>query len=110
MDIIAGWLRLTLEIVAGLLLVLLTALVTYAATIRLFGFGLAWYDEVAPIILTWITFFGAALVALHRGHLGFDNVVRSLQLNHGRSLSLLPNVSPSRFSWRWLGAASACCR
>lgn len=78
MDIIAGWLRLTLEIVAGLLLVLLTALVTYAATIRLFGFGLAWYDEVAPIILTWITFFGAALVTLHRGHLGFDNVVRSL--------------------------------
>jgi hypothetical protein len=39
MEIIARWLRLALEIVAGLLLVLLTALVTYAATIRLFGFG-----------------------------------------------------------------------
>jgi TRAP-type C4-dicarboxylate transport system permease small subunit len=78
MAIMAHWLRLALEILGGALLVLLTALVTYAATIRLLGFGLAWYDEVAPIILTWITFFGAALVTLHRGHLGFDNVVRRL--------------------------------
>lgn len=78
MQPIARSLRLALEIVSGVLLVLLTALVTFAAVVRLFGFGLAWYDEVAPILLTWITYFGAALVTLHRGHLGFDNIVRRL--------------------------------
>ena len=71
-------LRLALEVFGGLLLALLTALVTVAATIRYFGSGLSWYDEVAPILLAWVTYFGAALVALQRGHLGFDNIVRRL--------------------------------
>ena len=78
MQAIARWLRVALEAFGGLLLVMLTALVTIAAAIRFFGFGLAWYDEVAPILLTWVTYFGAALVALQRGHLGFDNIVRRL--------------------------------
>ncbi len=78
MQAIARWLRIALEAFGGFLLVMLTALVTVAATIRLFGVGLAWYDEVAPILLTWVTYFGAALVALKRGHLGFDNIVRAL--------------------------------
>ena len=78
MQPIARWLRLALEVLGGLLLVMLTLLVTIAATIRYFGAGLASYDEVAPILLTWVTYFGAALVALNRGHLGFDNIVRQL--------------------------------
>jgi len=78
MQTIARWLRLALEAFSGLTLVLLTVLVTVAAAIRFFGVGLSWYDEVAPILLTWLTYFGAALVALHRGHLGFDNLVRQL--------------------------------
>ena len=78
MQAIARWLRLALEVFGGLLLVLLTMLVTVAAALRFFGIGLAWYDEVAPILLTWVTYFGAALVALQRGHLGFDNIVRQL--------------------------------
>jgi TRAP-type C4-dicarboxylate transport system permease small subunit len=71
-------LRLALELVGGALLIGLTAVVVLAATLRLAGIGLSWYDEVAPILLTWVTYFGAALVALNRGHLGFDNIVRSL--------------------------------
>ena len=78
MQAIARWLRLALEVIGGFLLVLLTMLVTVAAALRFFGIGLAWYDEVAPILLTWVTYFGAALVALQRGHLGFDNIVRKL--------------------------------
>lgn len=78
MQIVARWLRLALEVLGGVLLVLLTVLVSFASTVRLMGIGLAWYDEVAPILLTWITYFGAALVTLHRGHLGFDNIVRRL--------------------------------
>jgi TRAP-type C4-dicarboxylate transport system permease small subunit len=78
MQIATRWLRLALEVFGGVLLVLLTLLVSFAATVRLMGIGLSWYDEVAPILLTWITYFGAALVTLHRGHLGFDNIVRRL--------------------------------
>ena len=70
-------LALVLEIVAGALLVALTVLVSVAATLRYLGTGISFYDEVAPILLAWVTFFGAALVALNRGHLGFDNVVRA---------------------------------
>jgi TRAP-type C4-dicarboxylate transport system permease small subunit len=88
MQAIERWLRLALELLGGVLLVLLTALVTFAATIRFFGGGLAWYDEVAPILLTWITYFGAALVALHRGHLGFDNIVRRLP-THWRAFAFV---------------------
>ncbi len=71
-------LALVLEIVAGALLVALAALVSVAAALRYIGYGISYYDEVAPILLAWVTFFGAALVALNRGHLGFDNVMRAL--------------------------------
>lgn len=81
-------LRLALEIVGGVLLVALTAIVALAAGLRLAGIGLSWYDEVSPILLTWLTYFGAALVALNRGHLGFDNIVRSFPLR-GRRTALV---------------------
>lgn len=74
----ARLLELVLEITGGVLLVALTALVAVAAGTRYLGIGISFYDEVAPILLAWVTFFGAALVALKRGHLGFDNVVRAL--------------------------------
>jgi TRAP-type C4-dicarboxylate transport system permease small subunit len=81
MQSLARWLHLALEIVSGALLVALTLLVTVAAAMRYLGAGLSFYDEVAPILLAWLTFFGAALVAMHRGHLGFDNFVHALPEN-----------------------------
>jgi TRAP-type C4-dicarboxylate transport system permease small subunit len=78
MQAMSRLLGLSLEIIAGALLVALTALVSVAATLRYAGTGISFYDEVAPILLSWVTFFGAALVALKRGHLGFDNVIRGL--------------------------------
>jgi len=80
----ARLLALALEIVAGILLVALTALVSVAAAVRYLGSGISFYDEVAPILLAWVTFFGAALVALNRGHLGFDNVIRALPVGMRR--------------------------
>ncbi len=78
MEALSRLLGLILEIVAGSLLVALTTLVSVAAALRYAGTGISFYDEVAPILLAWVTFFGAALVALNRGHLGFDNVIRAL--------------------------------
>ena len=107
MQAIARWLRLALEMFGGLLLVLLTALVTIAAAIRFFGAGLAWYDEVAPILLTWVTYFGAALVALQPrpSRLRQYRAAVAGRLA-GAGLYRVGKPSPSLSFWRWPGAVS----
>ncbi len=68
-----------LEVITIGLLVLLALLVVTAVFFR-YGLNasLPWYDEVASVLLAWITYYGAALAALRRGHLGFGGLVLSL--------------------------------
>ena len=56
----------------------LTIVVIYAVASRKLGASLSWYDEVAAIQLAWITYYGAALAALKRKHIGFDGVLLAL--------------------------------
>lgn len=42
---------------------------------RKFGAPLPWYDEVAPILLAWLTYYGSCLAALRRAHIGFPKLV-----------------------------------
>ncbi|MEO1280796.1 MAG: TRAP transporter small permease subunit [Pseudomonadota bacterium] len=67
-----------LEWVLILLMVLLTTIVIVAVLFRMAGDSLSWYDEVAAVCLSWITYYGAALAALKRRHIGFDSVLLSL--------------------------------
>lgn len=67
-----------LEIAGLAIMVSLLGVVTVAVACRYGGLVFSWYDELASILLAWLTYFGAALAALRRGHLGFDNVVRAL--------------------------------
>ncbi len=60
------------------LMVLLTSIVTVAVIARLMGQSFSWYDEVAAIMLAWITYYGSALAALHRRHIGFDTVLLAM--------------------------------
>lgn len=60
--VIALLLGLALEVVLG---------VVY----RYLGSPLAWYDEIASVLLAWVTYYGAALAALKRAHIGFPGVV-----------------------------------
>ena len=53
--------------------------VVVGATFRKLGEALVWYDEVAAILLAWLTWYGAALVALKRGHLGVPLLVERLR-------------------------------
>jgi TRAP-type C4-dicarboxylate transport system permease small subunit len=62
-----------------LLMVGLAVLIIVGVTLRKFGAPLGWYDEVAAIMLAWITYYGAAYAALRRAHLGFPNVVAKLR-------------------------------
>ncbi|MEM1198014.1 MAG: TRAP transporter small permease subunit [Pseudomonadota bacterium] len=59
-------------------MVLLTIVVITAVLYRLIGDSLSWYDEIAAIQLSWLTYYGAALAALKRRHIGFDSVLLSL--------------------------------
>lgn len=67
-----------LEWITISLMILLTLVVTMAVLARLMGQSFSWYDEVAAIMLAWITYYGSALAALHRRHIGFDTLLLSM--------------------------------
>ncbi len=62
------------------LMITLTVVVVMAVIYRKAGSSLVWYDEIASILLAWLTYYGAALAALKRAHIGFDGMVRALPL------------------------------
>ena len=64
-----------------LLMVVLTIIVILAVIARKLGASFVWYDEVASVLLAWITYYGAALAALKRRHIGFDGLLLRLPLN-----------------------------
>ncbi len=63
-----------------ILMVLLTTVVIVAVIFRKLDASLSWYDEVASILLSWVTYYGAALAALKRKHIGFDSVLLSIPM------------------------------
>jgi TRAP-type C4-dicarboxylate transport system permease small subunit len=70
-----------LEVVVLVLMGGLATVVVVGVTFRKAGASLVWYDEVAAILLAWLTYYGAALAALHRAHIGMPTLVERL---HGR--------------------------
>jgi TRAP-type C4-dicarboxylate transport system permease small subunit len=71
------WFQTVLETIVLVLVVSLFLIVFAGVAFRQFGAPLVWYDEVAAIMLAWLTYYGAALAALHRGHIGFSNLVEN---------------------------------
>lgn len=67
-----------LETVVLLLMASLAVLVVAGVVFRKAGASLVWYDEVASVLLAWLTYYGAALAALERAHIGFPALVRKL--------------------------------
>ena len=57
-----------LEAITGALLVVLAVEVLAGIAFRAARRPLAWYDEVASVLLAWITYYGGALAALKRSH------------------------------------------
>ena len=81
----ARWIGIALQVVTITLLVVLALVVVAAVAFRFAGASLVWYDEVASVLLAWITYYGAALAALKRRHLGFAG----FQLGLGRRARLV---------------------
>ncbi len=67
-----------LEVVLLALMVSLAAIVVLGVGFRKAGAALVWYDEVASILLAWLTFYGASLAALKRTHIGFPKLVAGM--------------------------------
>lgn len=63
-----------LEVVCVSLMIGLAVVVVLAVVFRKAGSSFIWYDEVAAIMLAWLTYYGAALAALRRAHLGFSGL------------------------------------
>lgn len=70
------------------LMIALTVLVVVAVVFRKLDASLSWYDEVAAIMLAWVTYYGAALAALKRRHIGFDGVLLAMPVG-GRLASVV---------------------
>lgn len=93
-----------------LLMVTLAVLVVVAVAFRYGGASLTWYDEIASILLVWITYYGAALAALRRAHLGFPLLVAALPpilrvplLLVTEALVILFFALVAFFGWRAIG-------
>lgn len=68
-----------METIVILLMVILTVIVLVAVIYRKAGASLSWYDEVASVLLAWLTYYGAALAAIHREHIGFAGLIKALK-------------------------------
>ncbi|MDH3223280.1 MAG: TRAP transporter small permease, partial [Gemmatimonadota bacterium] len=71
-------LRRGLEAVVVVLMVALAVVVLMGIGFRKAGAALVWYDEVASILLAWLTYYGAALATVHRAHIGVPTLVERL--------------------------------
>lgn len=60
------------------LMAVLAVEVTVGVIYRSLGASLVWYDEVASILLAWITFYGSALASVKRAHIGCPEVMMFL--------------------------------
>ena len=69
-----NWLEKILEFISIALLITLAFIVVLAVVFRFLGQSLIWYDEVASVVLAWLTYYGSALAVCNRGHLGFPGL------------------------------------
>ena len=74
-----NWFKLLLEGIDILIMVSLTVIVLVAVIYRKAGDSLSWYDEVASVLLAWLTYYGAALAAIQREHIGFAGVIQAMK-------------------------------
>lgn len=84
--------RRILEVFTMALITILALIVILAVVFRYTGNSLVWYDEVASVMLAWITYYGAALAAVRRSHLSFSGLLLALPLPLRKAGFLLGEV------------------
>ncbi|HEU0204874.1 MAG TPA: TRAP transporter small permease [Burkholderiaceae bacterium] len=67
-----------LEIICFVLMAALALIVVLGVVYRTLGAALVWYDEIAAVLLAWITYYGAALAAYRGAHIGVGTLVEAM--------------------------------
>lgn len=96
-----------LEWVVGALMVILAAEVTLGVIFRSLGQSLTWYDELASVLLAWLTFYGSALASVKRAHIGCPEIVDQLNWPLRRGFNIAAQVLVIAFFLvlGWVGAS-----
>lgn len=81
-----------LEVICLALLLGLTGAVVYATTMRYLGASPSWYDEIASVLLAWLTYFGATYALFLRQHMSFGGLVTALPRNAAVALALFSEL------------------
>ena len=87
----AGYERL-LEWIAIVLMAALAVEVMLGVIFRYSGYSLVWYDEVATILLAWVTFYGSALAVLKHAHMGVPEIVRLMPMGPRMAATLFAQL------------------
>jgi len=81
-----------LEWVVSALMIVLFAEVTLGVVFRATGASLIWYDEIASVLLAWLTFYGAALASVKRAHIGCPELVDALPWRARRIVNIVAQL------------------
>lgn len=89
-----------------MLMVILAVEVTVGVVFRTLGQALSWYDELASVLLAWLTFYGSALASVRRSHIGCPEVVEQMPWNARRALGIFAQLLVIGFFGLlgWVGA------
>jgi len=94
-----------LEVVTIVLMVALFLEVTAGVVFRFAGHSLIWYDEVASVMLAWLTFYGSALASVRRAHIGCPELVDILPWRARRAANIVAQLVVIAFfvALGWVG-------
>lgn len=96
-----------LEWVVGALMVILAAEVILGVVFRSIGESLTWYDEVASVLLAWLTFYGSALASVKRAHIACPELIDQLSWPLRRAFNIVAQLLVIVFFvlLGWVGAS-----
>jgi TRAP-type C4-dicarboxylate transport system permease small subunit len=77
-----------LESLVVALMVVLAVEVTLGVVFRFIGRSLIWYDEVASVLLAWLTFYASALASVKRSHIGCPELVERMPWPARRAVNI----------------------
>ena len=81
-----------LEVLVSALMIVLFAEVTLGVVFRAIGASLVWYDEIASVLLAWLTFYGAALGSVKRAHIGCPELVQAMPWRARRIMNIVAQL------------------
>lgn len=81
-----------LERLVEVLMIILAFEVTLGVVFRTIGRPLVWYDEIASVLLAWLTFYGSALASVKRAHIGCPELIEQFAPPLRRALNIVAQL------------------